>query len=335
MQPLRWGIVGTGHMAEAIATELRAHRSQGHDLTAVVSRTSERGADFRARHGIGTHCPSVGALASRPDVDIVYIASPHTLHAEQAVTCLRAGKAVLCEKPFATNLSEANRVAAAWQQGSAFLMEAMWTRFLPAIDALRAELAAERIGRVQLLVGGGAFLPSLPATHYLTDLQRAGGVLLDAGVYLVALASMIMGAPSNVLASAALGTTGVDEQDAAILEYPSGARALLYVSMRARRPPDLEIIGDAGRIRVHAPIFRPTRLTITDASGSEQTLDYPVDGSGYGYQLDQCAAHVRRGDRECPLMPVAESLSVMQTMDMMRRQMGLQYPHESRIGETR
>jgi predicted dehydrogenase len=335
MQPVRWGIVGTGHMAETMATELRARQSHGHELTAVVSRASERGAAFCARHGVGVNCPTIDALATLPSVDIVYIASPHTGHAEQTATCLRAGKAVLCEKPFATNASEANRVAAAWRQNSAFLMEAMWTRFLPAIDALRAELAAERIGRVQLIVGGGAFIPSQPSSHYLTDTQRAGGVLLDAGVYLVSLASLVLGRPSNALGCAAFGPTGIDEQDAMILDYPNGAKAVLYVSMRARRPPDLEIIGDAGRIRIHAPIFRPTRLTLTDASGTEQTQEYPVAGSGYGYQLDQCAAHVRRGERECPLMPVAESLSIMHTLDAMRRQIGLQYPHESRIGETR
>jgi predicted dehydrogenase len=334
MQPVRWGIVGTGHMADTMAREIVALRAEGHHLAAVVSRDATRGAAFCARHG-AVYCADVATLVTRDDIDIVYVASPHTAHAEHAITCLKANKAVLCEKPFTTNTDEAQRVYAAWRSGSAFLMEAMWTRFLPAIDALRAHLASETIGRIQLVVGGGAFLPALAREHYLLDPHRAGGVLLDAGVYLVAFASLVLGTPHRVLASAVRGATGIDEQDAAILEYPNGERALVYVSMRARRAPDLELIGDGGRICVHAPVFRPTQLTVTRADGVEQRYEYPINGSGYGYQLQHCAAQIRRGERESALMPVAESLAIMQTLDTLRVQMQLSFPHESRIGVTR
>ncbi len=335
MQPLRWAIVGTGHMAETMAREIVAHQPQGHRLTAVASRDAERGADFCSRHAVPGYAPNAAALAARADVDVVYIASPHTAHAADTIACLQRGKAVLCEKPFTTNADEAERVVAAWRSGSSLLMEAMWTRFLPAVDALRAHLAAETLGRIQLVVGGGAFLPTLPPAHYLLDPQRAGGVLLDAGVYLVAFASLVLGTPDSVLASAAKGATGVDEQDVAILEYANGARALVYVSMRARRAPDLELIGEHGRIRVHAPIFRPARLTLTQADGTEQTTDYPIEGSGYGYQLRHCATLIERGERESTLMPVRESLTIMQTLDALRQRMSLQFPHEARIGVTR
>ena len=330
MRVIRWGIMGTGHMASTVAQEMRRLRGAGIELVAVASRSRDRAAGFAARHAVAAAVDGCAALAARADVDAVYIATPHTCHADHMLACIEAGKAALCEKPFTINAAEARRIVAAARARRVFVMEAMWTRFLPALAALRAHLEAGTVGRVQLVTGGGAFQPDRTRPHYLLDRDLGGGVLLDAGVYLLSMASMLLGAPSRCQASGRIGATGVDEQDAILLDHPGGAQALLYVSLHSRRAPDLEILGDAGRIHVAAPVFRPERLTVCrNGDAAPQASEHPVEGSGYGYQLLAVAEAVRAGRQECPLMPLDESLAIMATMDGVRRQLGLSYPHET------
>lgn len=327
MQRIRWGIIGTGRMATTIASEIAAMRLQGVELTAILSRDGARARAFAERFQISCAVDDPAALLSVP-LDAVYIATPHTLHGAQMQACLRAGRAVLAEKPFTLNATQARAVLETAASARIFAMEAMWTRFLPSMVALRELVAAGTIGRVRMIIGGGAFVPDANAPSYLLDPALGGGVLLDAGVYLVSLASMILGTPSGVLASGQLGRTGVDEQDAIVLSYADGAQALLYVSLGARRSPDLEILGEHGRIRVAAPVFRPTRLILSSRDGSESVRDFPIEGSGYGYQIQAVCQALRAGEIESPVMPLAESLAIMQTLDEIRRQMGLRYPAE-------
>jgi predicted dehydrogenase len=325
---VRWGIIGTGRMAATIAGELAALSPQGFECVAVASRDLERARSFAAQHGVRRGYDSVERLVEDAEVDAVYVATPHSRHATDMLACIAAGKPVLCEKPFTLDAAEAERVVNAAQSNAVPVMEAMWTRFLPAVVALRRMLAEGEIGTVRLLVGGGAFIPRFDPTHYLFDPTLGGGVLLDAGVYLVSLASLVLGSPQRVLASGRLGATGVDEQDAILLDYGS-ASAMLYVSLQARRPPDFEILGEAGRIRLEPPVFRPTRLTIWDERGEQRIEEHPVDGSGYGPQLVAFAEAVSLGKRECATMPLAETVAIMRTLDAVRAQVGLHYPDRS------
>ncbi len=315
-------------MASTVAAELATLRPQGMELFAVASRNAEQARAFAARYGAVRSCADYSSLVNDPDVDLVYIATPHALHHQNMLACIRAGKSVLCEKPFTINASEAREVIEAARQRKVFVMEAMWTRFLPAVSALKELLAAGAVGRVNLIVGGGAFMPDRDSGHYLFDKALGGGALLDAGVYLISMASMILGSPIRCQAFGTLGSTGVDEQDAILLEHAGGAHALLYVSLRARRPPDLEILGDEGRIQVAAPIFRPAGLTIVAPDGRQSAQDHPIDGSGYAYQLREASAAHCEGRLESSRMPLDETLSVMQTMDTLRRQIGLRYANE-------
>lgn len=317
-------------MAATMAAEIDGLRSQGHQLTAVASRNPATGRAFAARHRVANVHSGAADLAADADVDAVYIATPHSVHADDMLACVRSGKAVLCEKPFTLDAASAERVIDAARTRGVFVMEAMWTRFLPALAALRAAIAANEIGDVRVLVGGGAFVPELPPGHYLLDRSLGGGVLLDAGVYLVSLASMILGAPTAVHAVGRIGTHGVDEQDAIVLEHEGGADAILYVSLRARRSPDLEVLGSRGRIRIGAPVFRPEQLTVWTPSGGESVRQYPVAGSGYGYQLEAVAEALRAGTTECALMPLDETRSILRTLDAVRAQIGLAYPGETR-----
>ena len=221
--PVRWGICGTGRMAATIAGELRGLRDAGAELHAVASRTRASAEEFAHRFGIPRAHASYADLARDHGVDVVYIATPPALHAENALACIARGKAVLCEKPFALSAREAMSMTSAARAQRVFLMEAMWTRFLPAVAALRAVVAAGTLGRLRLVTGGGGFIAAFDPQAPLFNPHLGGGVLLDAGVYLVSIASMLLGPPTAVLAQGELGASGVDEQEAILLRCADGA----------------------------------------------------------------------------------------------------------------
>jgi len=327
--PVRFGILGSGRMAATIAAELAALQPAGAELVAVGSRTPAAAAAFAARFRVPRAHGSYADLARDDGVDVVYIATPPALHRENALACIAHGRAVLCEKPFALNAAEALAMVHAARERRVFLMEAMWTRFLPALGALRALLAAGTLGPVRLVTGGGGFVPQFDPAAPLFNRALGGGVLLDAGVYLVSLASLLLGAPLAVRAGGTLGPSGVDEQVAMLLSYPDEAQALLYVSLKTRRSPDLEILGERARVRLEAPVFRPTRLTLAAGDGAPEVREYPVAGSGYGPQLLEVMAAVRGGRLESALMPLAETVAILRTLDAVRAALGLRYPGET------
>lgn len=320
MKPIRWGIFGTGRMAATMAEELLRLESQGARLVAVASRDRQRAEHFATRFNIGAAHASYTELARDGSVDVLYIATPPSEHHAHVALCLQNGKSVLCEKPFTTDAAQARELTELARDRGLFLMEAMWTRFLPACIALRRLVSEGAIGRPQLLIGGGAFIPAYDPDHYLFCARLGGGVLLDAGVYLVSLANMLLGRPHRVHASGDLGAHGVDEHDCFILDHDGGARALLYVSLRARRAPDLELLGDAGRIYIGAPVFRPTRLVLSRPAREDEVLEFPIDGSGHGYQVIAVMDALRADRIETAEMPLEETLSIMTALDEIGRQ---------------
>jgi predicted dehydrogenase len=325
---VRWGICGTGQMANTIATELASLGDVGAKLCAVGSRSIESAREFAKRHGVPRAHGSYADLARDPQIDVVYIATPPSLHCENTLACIENRKAVLCEKPFALNASEAMQMIRAARERGVFLMEAMWSRFLPAVAAVRELVASGSLGPIRLVVGGGAFIPEYDPTVALFNRDLGGGVLLDAGVYLVSLASMLLGSPSEVIARGNLGRSGVDEQEAVLLRQPDGAQVLLYISLATRRLPDMEIMGETGQVRIGSPVFRPTRLSITQRDEPMAVVEYPVVGSGYRYELLEVMSAIAAGRRESVVMPLNESLSIMKTLDSIRAAVGLVYPQE-------
>jgi predicted dehydrogenase len=323
---IRLGILGTGRMAGDFAAGLR--HADNVELVAVASRSQESALRFASTFGIPRHYASYAALASDPQVQLVYVATPHSCHLENSLMCLDAGKAVLCEKPFTINAGEAAKLIAKAREKHLFLMEAMWTRYIPAVVRLRELLAQNAIGNVQLMLAGGAYMPAFDPKAYLFRPELGGGVLLDAGIYLVSMASMIFGSPGKVLATASIGRTGVDEHDAILLQHGNGAIANLYVSLRASASPTLTLLGDRGRIFAHAPIFVPPKLTISITGEPEQTEDFPFPGNGYHFQAMEAARCMLAGQTESSIMPLDETLRIMQTMDEVRKQIGLTYPME-------
>ena len=321
------GILGTGNMANAFADGLS--HAENLELVAVASRDPETAGQFGKAHGVPKCFSTYADLADDPDIDLVYISTPPSRHKDDSLLCLRSGKAVLCEKPFAINAKEAAAMVGLARKQNLFLMEAMWTRFLPSFAKLRELLAGEFIGPVQLIIAGGAFQPERGTDHHLWNPQLGGGALLDAGVYPVSLASMVLGTPRSIKACGSIGESGVDEQDTVLLQHESGETAMLYVSLNASSSPDITILGSRGRIYVHAPMFAPAKVDLQIHGEDLLRFDLPFVGNGYQYQAIAAAKAIREGRIESDVMPHDETLTIMRTLDQIRDQVGVRYPMDT------
>jgi predicted dehydrogenase len=326
VETVRWGVIGTGWIADKFASGLALLPDA--ELAAVGSRTRSTAEQFAEKYGVPCCHASYDALASDPAVDVVYVATPNPMHRQHCMLCLESGKPVLCEKPFALNAAEAEDVVRMARDKRLFLMEAMWTRFFPIMDRVR-ELAAEgAIGDIQMLSAdlciGFAFDPM--DRRYALDL--GGGTLLDLGVYAVSFASMLMGPPSKVATMGHIGRTGVDEQAGMILGYDQGQMSTLYSSIRVDSPVDAVVMGTRGQIRIHPWWISPSRLTLSRQGENDITIEMPYEGSGYQFEASEVMQCLRAGKLESDLMPLAETVSIMQTMDTIRGQWGLRYPTE-------
>ncbi len=324
---IRWGILGTGKIAGSFATGLSF--VSGAEIVAVGSRSEATAQEFAARHGIPNAYASYQALILDPGVDVVYIATPHSLHLDNCLMCLDAGKAVLCEKPFTINAAQAQKVIETARQKKLFLMEAMWTRYIPLIVHLRRLLAEGAIGTVEMFTAGLGMTPHhLPPTHYILKPELGGGILLDAGIYPLSLASMIFQKQPARIAGLAEFQNGVDVQDALTLEYDGGGMATMHMTLKAPIPPEFAIYGTQGRIRVHPPLFRPTKLSLTRTGGEEQEFEMPLEGNGWNYQAVEVGNCLRDGKLESDVMPLDETLALMQTLDRIRGMWNFKYPFE-------
>lgn len=324
---IRWGIIGTGSIARLFARGLEQLADA--ELTAVGSRRQRSADEFGDTFNVPRRHASYEALAADPDVDVVYVSTPHPFHYENSLLCLDAGKAVLCEKPFTINAAEAGALIARAREKRLFLMEAMWTRFFPAAYRLRELLAQGVIGDVRLVQIDFGFRANFDPRGRLFDPKLGGGALLDIGVYVVSFASMVLGTPREAASLADLGTTGVDEQAAMTLKYDGGRLASLAVTLQADTPQEAIICGTKGRIRVHRRFFQPQKLTV-EVYGAEHTeIEMPMQGNGYHYQAVEVARCLRAGQLESEVMPLDETLAIMQTLDRIRAPWGLRYPTES------
>jgi predicted dehydrogenase len=324
--PVRWGILGTGHIASKFADDLMAVPEVR--LAAVASRTRERVRRFRPDLDIPARYGDYRELASDPDVDVVYIATPHAFHRNQSVLCLDAGKAVLCEKPFALNRGQAVDMAEAAGRNGGFLMEAMWTRFLPHIRKLRDTVRSGRIGRVRRIEADFGFKGSTEPDGRLLNPALGGGALLDVGVYPLTLAALLLGRPDRIESMAAVGATGVDEQCAMVLGYADGAMAVLSASITARTSQTAVVAGTAGRIEIRAPWWKSGEFTVFPDDGEPDVIRLPPVGNGFTHEIEEVCACVRRGDPESMILPPGESIVMMGIMDRMRNSWGVKYPGE-------
>ncbi len=323
---IRWGILGTGQIARQFAAGLKVLPDA--ELTAVGSRTTERAIEFGNRFNVPRRHGNYEGAANDPAVDVVYVATPHSCHKENTLLALAAGKAVLCEKPFAINAAEAGEVIRFARQRKLFLMEAMWTRFFPLMAKVRELLRSGALGEARLLMADFGFRAEFQEEGRLFDPAYGGGALLDVGVYPVSLASMIFGPPTRITSLAHLGRTGVDEESAMILAHPNGPLAVLTSAIRTDTPQEAILLGTAGRVRIHRPWWRPITLTLSREGCGDETLEFPLIGNGYHYEAAEVMACLHRGNLESETMSLDETLAIMKTLDAIRAQWGLKYPME-------
>jgi predicted dehydrogenase len=325
---IRWGIIGLGAIARKFASDL-AHVPDAR-LVAVGSRSWDKATAFAAEFKAARAYASYQELVADREVDAVYIATPHPLHREDAILCLEGGKAVLCEKPFAVNHGELEQVIAVARHARVFLMEAMWTRFLPAMVRVREWIASGAIGDARMLSADFGFrCPWEPASRLL-DPALGGGALLDVGVYTVALAQQLFGPPQRITGLATIGETGVDEQSAFISAHAGGRLAVLSCAVRTATPQEARIDGESGRITI--PAFWHASSARLAASERSEQIELPFQGNGYQYEAIEVGRCLRAGLLESPLMTHAESLQIMRTMDELRQQWGLRYPADGGTG---
>jgi len=323
---IRWGIAGTGRIATDFAADLALLPDA--EIVAVGSRSQASADAFAAKHDVPHRHVGYDALAADPDVDAVYVAVPHTGHEEVTLTAIAAGKAVLCEKPFAINAGETERMITAARAAGVFLMEAMWVRFSPHQAALRELLAEGRIGELRSVVVDRGEVLSADPKHRILNPALGGGALLDLGIYPVSFASMLLGTPDRVAAFARPAVTGVDAQTSAVFGYASGAHALVTTVLDARTTNSASITGTKGRIDVphYAGTNAPLELALLDGTGKR--YEFEAEGNGLRHQAAEVGRRLRAGETQSPVMPLDETLSIMRTLDLIREQIGLRYPGE-------
>jgi len=324
----RWGILGTGFIAGLQTPDLV---DNGSVVQAVGSRTMASAAEFAARFQIPTSHGSYEDLVADPDVDVVYISTPHPFHHENALLALDAGKHVLIEKPFAMNAWQAREIVELAETKGLIALEAMWTRYLPHMVRIRELIRSGALGEVRTVIADhNQNLPKDPA-HRLNDPALGGGALLDLGIYPVSFAFDVFGAPTGIRAAASMTETGVDRQTAMIFEYGGGQQAVLHCALDTAGPNQASIIGTEGRIEIPSVWYTPSAFTRYDADGNVvERFDEPVTGRGMQYQAQEMERLIAAGSMATDILPPRQSVQVMEAMDEVRRQIGLAYASDDK-----
>lgn len=320
---IRWGILGTGKIAKAFANGLKD--TPDAELVAVASRSAQGAATFGDEFGVPRRHASYQALADDADIDVVYIATPHPMHHENALMCLNAGKPVLVEKSFTLNRRQAEEIVALARAKKLFAMEAMWSRFMPAIVEARRIIDSGEIGKVGSVNADFGFASPAGPEHRLFNPGLGGGALLDLGIYPLSLSAFFLGPIDSVQAVGELGPTGVDVQTAFTLKHKSGAVSACACSLRARTPCEFTISGDKGFVRLNTRFHYTESLTVDLLDGGRREINVARSGNGYPHEAIEVGRCLRAGLLESPVMPLDETVQLMGILDTMRAQVGVHY----------
>jgi predicted dehydrogenase len=325
LTPLRWGILGAGGIAKRVSNDVV--KLSDHQLYAVGSRDVEKANAFADSYDIPKRYGSYEELCADPEIDLIYVATPHNFHKEHTLLALANGKAVLCEKPFTINLAEAKILVDDARAKNLFLMEGMWSRCFPAMAKVRELLKDGAIGEPRMIEADFGFRSGVNPESRLYNPALGGGGLMDVGVYPVSLAQMVFGEPNRLASLANLGSTGVDEEAAMLLGFPGGEIGILYTAIRVNTPQSAIILGSEGQIEIPKPWWCP-KAVVLHKGGQSERFDFPFDGGGFQFEAAHVADCLRQGLTESPLVTLDMSLGVMKTLDTLRDQFGLKYPME-------
>jgi predicted dehydrogenase len=323
---IRWGIMGAGRIAAKFASDLRFVRDA--ELAAIASRNLKKAKDFASDYSIPHAYGSYEELARDNTVDVIYIATPHSHHYENTILCLQHGKAVLCEKPFAINALQAKKMIQTAKRKKLFLMEAVWTKFLPHYIKMQELLRQKKIGPVKNVLINFGFQLNTQAPKRLLDPVLGGGTLLDIGIYNVFMAMSILGKPTGIQVSITRTNKQVDEQCAIQLKYKNGAMAQLFSSFSTFLPTEVLVSGTKGALKLTTRFYEPSsRLELYQGIGQPAKIIPVKKSGGIGYHYE--AAHVtqclKKGLKESPVMSHADTLLLMETLDKIRKIGGIKY----------
>ena len=326
MNKIRWGILACGKIAKKFAADLKL--VEDGELIAVASRDVERAkqfaADFPAKYVFGSY----EELVNCDEVDAIYVASPHSHHHEHTLLCLSHGKAVLCEKAFAINQQQAKEMIELARTKKVFLMEALWTRFLPHYLKVRDMIAEGKLGELKGVLANFGFKPPEPVSQRLFEPALGGGSLLDIGIYPVFLAQSILGVPDSITAKMDPAHTGVDEQCSMVFHYKNGITANLFSTLASNLETDADIFGTKGRIRLTNRFYEPSATIqyYPDIITSRTIISIEKEaGWGYQHEIRHVNECLQKGLTESPVWSLDETLSLMQTLDAIREGMRLRY----------
>ncbi|MFF2944426.1 Gfo/Idh/MocA family protein [Streptomyces niveus] len=320
----RWGVLATGGIAATFTGDVQAMADA--EVVAVASRSEPSAKAFADRFGIPRAYGDWAGLVADPDVDIVYVATPHSAHRAAAGLALEAGKPVLCEKAFTLNAREAGELVALAGERGLFLMEAMWMYCSPVVRRMTELIADGAIGEVRTVQADFGLQGPFAPEHRLRDPALGGGALLDLGVYPVSFAQLILGEPDRVQADALLSPEGVDLNTGMLLGWDSGATALLSCSVTARTASTATVTGTAGRIELPSGFFHPDAFMLHREGRDPERHAVESPLTGMQHEAAEVSRCLRAGKKESPLVPLAGSLAVMRTLDAVRERVGVRYP---------
>ena len=323
----RWGILASGGIAQAFARDLTYFNN--HIVAAVGSRSQES-ADAFATEFPG--CVAYGSyedLVNDPTLDAIYVATPHPYHVSNTALALNAGKPVLCEKPFTINAHEAKQMKAAADAKGVALMEAMWARFLPHMHKVREILASGVLGEIWAVEADHGQRLSDYANPRHWEPSLGGGALLDLGIYPISFAHMILGKPTKISAAGVLTNKGVDGQTSAVFDYESGAQAVLTTTMITQTPCRATIAGTLGRIEIDRTFYSPTEMRVVTLDGAVTEYPNTYQGHGLREQAAELERMVHANEIESSILTHQMSIEVMESLDEIRKQIGLRYPFEN------
>jgi predicted dehydrogenase len=320
---IRWGVVGPGRIAEKVVQDFAV--VDGAQVTAVASRSPARAQDFAGRHGLARAYGSYAELIADPDVDVLYVATPHPQHATISLAALHAGKALLVEKAFTATVAGGAEVVDLARDRGVFVMEAMWTRFQPAVVALRELVADGAIGEVRSVQADLGVQRDFDATDRLFALELGGGALLDLGVYVVSFAQMLLGTPDTVTAVGSRFPTGVDAEASLLLGYADGRSAALMTSLRNALPGQARVYGTTGWIDVLPRFHHPETIVLHRGGAEPETITRPPLGAGYAHELVEVTQCLQAGRTESSVMPLADTLAVQDVLEQAAGQLGVRH----------
>lgn len=324
---IRWGIISTGHISGKFADALAI--LPGAELAAVASRDKNSANQFAAKYQIPKAYSSYQALADDPEIDAVYIGTPHTFHLENSVMCMRKGKAVLCEKAFTINAVEAREMVQVAREENVFLMEAMITRHVPLVHKVLDWIKDGRIGEPRMVRASRCAREEFKTGARQLNPELGGGSLLDVGVYVISFASMIFRKPPvEVVGLGHIGDWGSDEQGVAILKYDNGEVADLSFALRTAAVNEAYIFGTAGYIKVDEVFAVPSKASLFINREEVEVIEEPIIGNALNYEAEEVMRCLKLGLKESPKMPLDESIRIMEIMDAIRKPWGLVYNND-------